>query len=76
MVLNHVDGIEYPCFSELTWYIHLNPLMARIVKNIKRLNVYPWAGHSAIMGRVKRTWQDTEAVLSYFGGCDIEAGGL
>ena len=45
-------------------------------KNIKRLNVYPWAGHSAIMGRVKRTWQDTEAVLSYFGGCDIEAGGL
>ena len=64
-----------PYFLELTRYIHLNPLRAGIVKNMIRLNVYPWAGHAAIMGRVKRTWQDTGAVLSYFEGPGTEAVG-
>ncbi|MBW1678525.1 MAG: hypothetical protein JRJ08_00005, partial [Deltaproteobacteria bacterium] len=52
---------------ELTRYIHLNPLRAGIAGSIKALYKYPWAGHSAIMGRVKRDWQDTETVLGYFG---------
>jgi hypothetical protein len=34
---------------------------------MRRLSNYRWAGHSAILGRVKREWQDTEAVLGYFG---------
>jgi REP element-mobilizing transposase RayT len=56
-----------PYLLELTRYIHLNPLRARIVESLEGLSSYPWTGHSAIMGRVKRPWQDTEAVLSYFG---------
>ena len=56
-----------PYLLELTRYIHLNPLRARIVKNLKELMGYQWCGHSAIVGRVKREWQDTDTVLAYFG---------
>ena len=56
-----------PYLLELTRYIHLNPLRANIVKNLGELNRYQWCGHSAIMGKVKRQWQDTDTVLSYFG---------
>jgi len=37
------------------------------VKNLKELKGYQWCAHSAIMGRVKREWQDTDTVLAYFG---------
>jgi len=56
-----------PYLMELTRYIHLNPLRAGIVKYVKELKGYQWCGHSAIMGRVKREWQDTDTVLAYFG---------
>lgn len=56
-----------PYLLELTRYIHLNPLRAGIVEDLEGLSTYAWAGHSAILGKVKRPWQDTEAVLSYFG---------
>lgn len=56
-----------PYLLELTRYIHLNPLRANIVKTLGELNKYPWTGHSAIIGRVKRQWQDTDTPLSYFG---------
>lgn len=52
---------------ELVRYLHLNPLRARIAGDIKQLNRYPWSGHSALLGRVKREWQDTGYVLSFFG---------
>jgi putative transposase len=55
-----------PYLLELTRYIHLNPLRAGIVKNGKELKGYQWCGHSAIIGRVKREWQDTDTVLAYF----------
>ena len=58
---------EDPYLVELTRYIHLNPLRVGIVGDMKELNRYRWTGHSAIMGRVKRDWQDIEAVLAYFG---------
>lgn len=58
---------EDPYLMELARYIHLNPLRAGIVKNLKQLAHYRWAGHSAIMGRVKRDWQDTGMILAYFG---------
>jgi len=31
------------------------------------LNRYPYGGHSALMGRRERPWQDTSYVLSFFG---------
>ena len=37
----------------MTRYIHLNPLRARIVNDLKELDKYPWSGHSAILGRRK-----------------------
>jgi len=39
-----------------------------VVRGIKELNRSPWSGHSALMGYVKRDWQDTAYVLSFFGG--------
>jgi len=56
-----------PYLLELTRYIHLNPLRAGVVKNLKELKGYQWCGHSGIMGMVKRDWQDRDTVLAYFG---------
>ncbi len=56
-----------PYLLELTRYIHLNPLRAGIVRSLKELSHYRWAGHSAIMGRVKRDWQEIKAITAYFG---------
>jgi len=56
-----------PYLLELTRYIHLNPLRAEIVGDIEGLSRYRWTGHSAIMGRVKRDWQEIESILAYFG---------
>ena len=53
--------------TELVRYIHLNLMRAGIVKSFGELNRSPWSGHSALMGYQKRSWQDTEYVLSYFG---------
>jgi putative transposase len=58
---------EDPYLLELTRYIHLNPLRAGIVKNLKELRFYAWSGHSALMGKQKRKWQDVGTVLAYFG---------
>ena len=59
-----------PYLLELTRYIHLNPLRAGLVGDMRRLSDYRWAGHSAILGRVKQDWQDIDTVLGYFGkGC-------
>ena len=56
-----------PYLLELTRYIHLNPLRAGIVKDVKGLNRYQWCGHSVIMGNIKREWQDRDTILAYFG---------
>ena len=58
---------EDPYFLELVRYIHLNPLRAGKVENVKMLGSYPWAGHSVIMGKQERKWQDVGKVLAYFG---------
>ena len=52
---------------ELVRYIHLNLIRSGVVKDISKLNRSPFSGHSALMGYVKRDWQNTEYVLSYFG---------
>ena len=38
-----------------------------MVKDFRELGFYPWSGHSAIMGKQKRGWQDVGTVLEYFG---------
>ena len=48
-------------------YIHLNPVRARIVKTIEELDHYPWSGHSAIVGKIKRPWMDIDTALLQFG---------
>ena len=52
---------------ELVRYIHLNLLRAGEVKNIEELNISPWSGHSTLAGQIRREWQDTEYILSFFG---------
>jgi REP element-mobilizing transposase RayT len=53
---------------ELVRYIHLNPLRAKIVADLKALDRYGYGGHSVLMGRCRADWQDTDYVLKLFGG--------
>jgi REP element-mobilizing transposase RayT len=53
--------------KQLVRYIHLNPLRAKAVGQFKDLIKYPYSGHSAIMGKVKRDFQHVEYVLRLFG---------
>jgi len=64
---------EEPYLLELVRYIHLNPLRAEGVKDMKELGLYPFSGHSVLMGRVERGWQDREYVLRFFGERENEA---
>lgn len=59
--------------KELVRYIHLNPLRAGVVPDLTSLDRYPWVGHSAVVGKIKQEWQDTEYVLSYFGDTRFKA---
>jgi REP element-mobilizing transposase RayT len=52
---------------ELVRYIHLNPLRAKLVDDIKGLNKYPYAGHSVIMGKTAAAWQNDRYILGLFG---------
>jgi hypothetical protein len=53
--------------KELVRYIHLNPLRAKIVSDLDQLDTYAFCGHSALMNRVKRSWQEVDEVLGLFG---------
>jgi hypothetical protein len=64
---------EDPYLKELVSYIHLNPLRARIVAELKTLSKYPYGGDSAIMGKLKRDFQDVDYVLRLFGDQVSEA---
>ena len=59
--------------KELVRYIHLNPLRAGLVKNLGELGPYPYTGHSVLMGKTKRDWQDRDYVLGYFGTSERHA---
>jgi len=52
---------------ELVRYLHLNPLRAQAVADLRALDRYPWTGHSALLGTVPRPWQDTATILAQFG---------
>jgi hypothetical protein len=57
---------EDPYLLELVRYIHLNPLRACVVKDLKTLNNYAWCGHRVLMGKVSCDWQDRDYVLRLF----------
>jgi putative transposase len=59
--------------KELVRYIHLNPLRAGIIAELKELNNHPYCGHSALMGRTERPWQEVAYVLGYFGKTETRA---
>jgi len=58
---------EETYLQELVRYIHLNPLRAGVVPDLAALNSYPYCGHSALMGKRKRPWQNVGYVLHSFG---------
>lgn len=58
---------------ELVRYIHLNPLRAGLVKDLRELGAYEYSGHAVLMGKSKREWQDREYVLRHFGQAQGEA---
>ena len=53
---------------ELVRYIHLNPLRAGIVEELKVLDSYPYCGHCALMGKTEHGLQDVDYILNLFGG--------
>jgi len=53
--------------KKLVRYIHLNPVRAGIIQSLNELNRYAYCGHSAVMGKEKRHWQDVDYVLGCFG---------
>jgi putative transposase len=58
---------EETYLKELVRYIHLNPIRAGRVSTLAKLGTYPYCGHSALMGKRERAWQDLDYVLGYFG---------
>jgi REP element-mobilizing transposase RayT len=60
-------------FRELVRYIHLNPIRAKQVGNLRTLERYPWCGHATVLGRIPRPWQDRGFVLAWFGASERAA---
>jgi REP-associated tyrosine transposase len=56
-----------PYLLELVRYLHLNPVRAQVVPDLRTLDRYAWTGHSALLGRVPRPWQATPPILRQFG---------
>jgi hypothetical protein len=52
--------------EEMVRYIHLNPVRAGVCATIEQLDIYPWTGHSVLVG--SRSWQiqNTVDVLKKF----------
>ncbi len=52
---------------ELVRYIHLNPLRAKQVSDLKKLARYPYCGHSVLLGHHRNDWQSMDETLKLFG---------
>jgi len=52
--------------KELVRYIHLNPLRAKLVEDMKQLDRHPWCGHSVLMNRIYRPWQNVNYIYGLF----------
>ena len=66
---------EEPYLLELVRYLHLNPLRAEVVSTLRALDRYPWTGHSALLGTIRRPWQETATILAQFGPTSARARG-
>ena len=64
---------EETYFLELVRYIHLNPIRAGTVKELKELNKYFLTGHSVLTSKFHHEWQDVDYVLRRFGKTAGEA---
>lgn len=53
-------------FLELVRYIHLNPVRAKIVTTLEELDRYQFTGHATLVGKQKRSWQQSSEVLVQF----------
>jgi len=51
---------------ELIRYIHLNPLRAKLVPDMKSLDNYPWCGHAELMGKQQGIGLSKDTVLGIF----------
>lgn len=51
---------------ELVRYIHLNPLRAGLVSELKELDKYGWCGHRSLMKASKNTWQNIDYILGMY----------
>ena len=51
---------------ELVRYLHLNPLRAGVVVDLRALARYPYTGHAALCGTRAVPWQATEEILAHF----------
>jgi len=58
---------------ELVRYIHLNPLRAKQVSDRKKLERYPYCGHSVLLGHHPNDWQSVDEILKLFGATVSEA---
>jgi len=56
-----------PYLLELVRYLHLNPLRATVVPDLRTLDRFAWTGHSALLGTVPQPWQATAEILGQFG---------
>ena len=65
------DEEEY--LLTLVRYIGLNPLRARVVKDLEELDRYPWCGHAVLLGNRELAGQSVEEVLARFGAKVAEA---
>ncbi|MBL0059347.1 MAG: transposase [Elusimicrobia bacterium] len=54
-------------FMELVRYIHLNPVRAKLLETMEKLDQYPWSGHGVLVGTRKAKWQERGEVLNRFG---------
>ncbi|WDN90784.1 hypothetical protein BuS5_03755 [Desulfosarcina sp. BuS5] len=54
--------------KELVRYIHLNPLRAGLVEDMKSLDKYKWCGHSVLMNKTSEEWQNIDYVYKLFSG--------
>jgi REP element-mobilizing transposase RayT len=52
---------------ELVRYIHLNPLRAKQVSDLNKLERYPYCGHSVLLGHNVNNWQSVDETLMLFG---------
>jgi hypothetical protein len=57
---------EEPYLLELVRYLHLNPLRAKVVPDLRALDRYPYTGHAVLLGRRQCPWQDTASILGRF----------